>query len=140
MSSGFELRARLWEREGRKCWFCTRVTFLTAGPKNLRLATVDHLIPRIRGGADDDTNRVNCCQRCNLLKGVLTEAEFRSMSSVDALIFNDAATKHGFANLKVTEVAMSAGPGYVKPKARAAAERLQSAGYFTARGLTGTPP
>jgi hypothetical protein len=124
------VRRALWEREGGKCWYCGRDTMLNAGEQNPRLATVDHLIPRARGGVNNDTNRVNCCLRCNQLKGTLTEAEFRSMSSVEAVIFNDAASRYGIKNIDITEVALAAGPGYRKT---AAAERLQAAGYFSVR-------
>jgi|GEM_PF-5048008 len=66
-------------------------------------------MPLARGGTDDDTNRVCCCFRCNQAKGALTEAEFRSMSTVDAIRFNDAVKMHGLGNMTIIEVAMAAG-------------------------------
>jgi hypothetical protein len=131
------LRLRIWERDDKKCWYCGRPTVMHGDVKNPRLATIDHLIPRARGGTNDDTNVVSACKRCNELKGMLTEAEFRSMSTVDALIFNHAAQTYGLKNLHITEVAMSAGEGYRKPKPRASQERLQAAGYFAARAPNG---
>lgn len=109
-----ELRTKLWEREGQRCWYCDRKTKLLCGDTNSLRATNDHLIPRCRGGTNDETNQVSACRRCNELKGALTEAEFRSMSSVDAVKFNDAVIEHG-SKLGVIEVALSAGPGYWKP-------------------------
>jgi len=38
--------------------------------------TVDHLIPRARGGTNASENRVPCCPRCNTLKGDRTDDEF----------------------------------------------------------------
>jgi 5-methylcytosine-specific restriction endonuclease McrA len=37
--------------------------------------TVDHVLPRSRGGADSWDNLVACCLRCNNLKGNLTPEE-----------------------------------------------------------------
>lgn len=107
-----DLRKALWEREDKCCWYCTRKTRLYCQENAGDRATIDHLIPKCRGGVDDDTNRVNCCLRCNGLKGLLTEAEFRSMSSVDALRFNDAAGRYGIKNLRIIHIAMAAGEGY----------------------------
>lgn len=39
--------------------------------------TIDHKLPRSRGGKDNPSNTVPCCLRCNNLKGDLTDAEFR---------------------------------------------------------------
>ena len=38
-------------------------------------ATVDHVVPRSRGGADSWENLVACCLRCNNIKGDRTPAE-----------------------------------------------------------------
>jgi HNH endonuclease len=32
-------------------------------------ATIDHIVPRSRGGSDDEANLVLCCQPCNSIKG-----------------------------------------------------------------------
>ena len=41
-----------------------------------RLSTLDHVVPRSRGGADDLTNLVLACRRCNLCKGARTLQEW----------------------------------------------------------------
>lgn len=41
-----------------------------------RLATVDHIIPRSRGGTDDPSNLVICCHDCNSSKRRYTALEY----------------------------------------------------------------
>lgn len=52
------LRAAVLERDGYVCHWCH-------GPAN----TVDHLIPRVRGGSDDETNLAAACVACNSRRG-----------------------------------------------------------------------
>ncbi|MEQ9405504.1 MAG: HNH endonuclease [Cyclobacteriaceae bacterium] len=52
-------RHNIFKRDGHKCQYCgTR--------QNL---TLDHLIPRSRGGKTSWTNLVTACQKCNARKG-----------------------------------------------------------------------
>lgn len=51
------------------CPYCTK----TMKPKEL---SVDHIVPRSRGGSDDMSNLHLVCKECNLLKGNLLEEEF----------------------------------------------------------------
>jgi 5-methylcytosine-specific restriction endonuclease McrA len=54
-----------------QCEFCgTPLTFA---------ASVDHRTPIARGGRHQLANLAVCCQRCNALKGQLTEGEFREI-------------------------------------------------------------
>jgi hypothetical protein len=39
-------------------------------------ATIDHKIPRSKGGKNNKGNRVLCCRRCNTLKGDMDYEEF----------------------------------------------------------------
>lgn len=58
-------RKRIFKRDGNTCQYCgTR--------KNL---TIDHVIPRSRGGLNTWKNMVTCCSRCNLTKGDKTPEE-----------------------------------------------------------------
>ena len=42
----------------------------------LNKATIDHLVPRSRGGASEPYNMVWACKRCNNEKGALTPEEY----------------------------------------------------------------
>jgi len=57
-------RRGVLRRDGQRCAYCDR----TAG-------TVDHVLPRSRGGADTWENLVACCVRCNNVKGNRTPEE-----------------------------------------------------------------
>ena len=51
-------------RDGRRCGYCDRPA-----------ATVDHILPRSRGGRNTWTNTVAACAACNQAKGDRTPAE-----------------------------------------------------------------
>lgn len=55
-------RRFLYEMQGGKCAYCDE-------PIELHFATLDHVIPRVRGGSDEIDNLVVACKSCNLLKG-----------------------------------------------------------------------
>lgn len=63
-----KLRRRVLE-QSMVCFYCDR-------PLTEASATIDHLIPRVRGGGTHMGNLVACCLRCNKLKGNLTVYEF----------------------------------------------------------------
>ncbi len=52
-------RHNIFKRDGHKCQYC-------GTNKDL---TLDHLIPRSKGGKSSWTNLVTACKRCNALKG-----------------------------------------------------------------------
>lgn len=61
------------------CFYCG-AEFMVIWNENGRVylmgLEVDHLVPVIRGGANDDGNLVLSCQPCNLRKGTSTLQEF----------------------------------------------------------------
>ncbi|WP_029146165.1 HNH endonuclease [Microbacterium luticocti] len=57
-------RRGVLRRDGFRCAYCGG-----------HAATIDHVLPRSRGGADSWENLVACCQRCNNVKGDRTPAE-----------------------------------------------------------------
>ena len=59
-------RRNLMYRDQYKCQYCATKT---------ASLTVDHVIPRSRGGTDAWENVVACCQRCNVKKGDRTPKE-----------------------------------------------------------------
>ncbi|GAB3739939.1 hypothetical protein GCM10028794_24090 [Silanimonas algicola] len=59
---------RLMFAQGGKCFFCARVL-----PKSE--ASIEHLVPSSRGGANSDDNCVACCKSINALLGSMSLKE-----------------------------------------------------------------
>ncbi|PZG16484.1 HNH endonuclease [Micromonospora craterilacus] len=62
-------------RDGRRCGYC-------AGPA----ATVDHILPRSRGGKNTWRNTVSACAPCNQAKGDRTPAEAGMVLRIKPLV------------------------------------------------------
>lgn len=58
-------RQRIFKRDNYQCVYC-------GSHKDL---TIDHVLPRSRGGKNTWTNLVSCCSKCNLKKGNKTPDE-----------------------------------------------------------------
>jgi len=58
-------RHRLYKRDGNQCTYC-------GNRKNL---TIDHIIPKSKGGGNTWMNLVTCCSSCNRIKGDRTPDE-----------------------------------------------------------------
>ena len=71
--SFFEELSLLSRRQDHLCAYCGLKTRLVKGKYKTRIrhldATRDHVIPLKRGGADNMSNLVMACKRCNELKG-----------------------------------------------------------------------
>jgi 5-methylcytosine-specific restriction endonuclease McrA len=63
--SSIRRRAGIFRRFGFTCYLCDDPA-----------TTLDHVIPRARGGSNRDENLRPCCRRCNEAKGDLTLAEY----------------------------------------------------------------
>ena len=59
-------RRGVLRRDGQHCGYCGKSA-----------TTIDHILPRSRGGAGTWENLVACCLRCNNVKGDRTPAEMR---------------------------------------------------------------
>ena len=59
-----KLRERLWHHDGRKCHWCGQMTLLCLEPIHNQ-ATIDHIVPRCRGGPTRVENCVSACFTCN---------------------------------------------------------------------------
>ncbi len=61
-------RRAVYVRDDRTCQYCGH-----------RAESIDHVVPRSRGGAHEWTNVVACCRRCNTVKGdrLLSETSMR---------------------------------------------------------------
>lgn len=57
-------RRALWEKEGMQCHWCQQPTRFSSDHA-WDVATTDHVIPRYKGGTNDDDNLVSACNRCN---------------------------------------------------------------------------
>lgn len=76
-------RTTILQTQGHSCHYCqyqwpgdrASITRLIkrGGP---RAPTMDHRVPRARGGTDHPDNLVVCCQQCNSEKAHLTETEY----------------------------------------------------------------
>jgi CRISPR/Cas system Type II protein with McrA/HNH and RuvC-like nuclease domain len=80
-------RQTLYLRQQGHCYYCGCATHIgrTDGPF---LFTVDHKLPRSRGGSNRYDNLVGACKGCNNLKGSMTAAEYIKWlvgKNVDAL-------------------------------------------------------
>lgn len=58
-------RVNVYKRDAYRCQYCSSRDDLT----------LDHILPRSRGGKDTWTNLVTACQKCNTMKGDRTPAE-----------------------------------------------------------------
>ncbi len=65
-------RHRIFRRDNHECVYC--------GSK--KQLTLDHVIPKSRGGGNEWTNLVTCCFKCNLKKGNKTPEEAKMTMKV----------------------------------------------------------
>lgn len=60
----------VWQRDGFQCVYCRKVVDIPSPDISQSIwATVDHVIPRSKGGSNDKKNLVTACFPCNLRKG-----------------------------------------------------------------------
>ena len=90
-----DLRALLFERQGGLCHYCgvqmrqTRIRGFRSHPHNL--ATLEHLVPRSKGGATSILNCVVACHLCNSTRADMPLEEW------DALLSAANEDRHGQA-------------------------------------------
>lgn len=63
------IREIVFERDNYTCGYCGKY----CGKKKIR--TIDHKLPKSRGGTDSLDNLVTACKRCNVQKGDRTPIE-----------------------------------------------------------------
>jgi 5-methylcytosine-specific restriction endonuclease McrA len=69
----------VFERDGWRCYLCGEATpTALRGNHDPRAPELDHVVPLASGGAHTYANCACACRECNILKGALTVAEFRS--------------------------------------------------------------
>ena len=57
-------RELLWLKEGKRCHWCGRPTRLCNEPAEDQ-ATIEHIIPRYKGGTNEESNLTSACRACN---------------------------------------------------------------------------
>jgi len=75
-------RSRLFKRDNHQCGYC-------GSKKNL---TIDHILPKSKGGGNTWTNLVTCCSPCNRTKGDRTPEQANMVLSItpyEPNIFSD---------------------------------------------------
>jgi 5-methylcytosine-specific restriction endonuclease McrA len=66
---GKRARQRIYEDAGWVCQLCLSPVRLDVDPLHPRYPTLDHVLPRSRGGADDPSNLRLACRQCNVTRG-----------------------------------------------------------------------
>lgn len=69
------VRQKVYDRDGLKCRYCGVLCVIWVGPPFWRppapqnMATIDHVIPRVKGGGNNLENLATACRKCNHAKG-----------------------------------------------------------------------
>jgi 5-methylcytosine-specific restriction endonuclease McrA len=63
-------RDNIYLRDGYKCIYC----------ETKKSLTLDHVIPRSKGGNNEWDNLITCCHSCNVLKGDKSVEEFLNLT------------------------------------------------------------
>jgi len=69
-----EIRRQLIAECDSKCFYCGKIVIEACPDRNF-LATVDHVIPKSKGGSDDKSNLVLACYPCNFKKDYISPEE-----------------------------------------------------------------
>lgn len=62
-------RRKLWNAQQGKCFYCSQ-------PCTPKTFTVDHIVPKSKGGSNGLANKVGACLSCNNAKGSMSQEEF----------------------------------------------------------------
>jgi 5-methylcytosine-specific restriction endonuclease McrA len=85
-------RKNIFNRDRNTCQYCGRVF----SPKNL---TLDHILPRAKGGKSTWENLVACCHECNATKGDTLLCDLRNMKLIrNPKSINSHTSKHLLRN------------------------------------------
>jgi hypothetical protein len=120
----YTLAALIW-RANRRCTWCTRVVARAT-------CSIDHVIPRVRGGTDDPRNLVLACRLCNLQRydlGIVpprARRAGRSAATCGAEIARQTAIPVGrgtAANVAAREIALAWFGAYIERNRKCLAKR-----------------
>lgn len=63
-----ERRIAIYERDGWICHLCSEPVDMSAGYNEKLAATLDHLLPRSKGGTDEESNLRTSHRHCNSMR------------------------------------------------------------------------
>ena len=69
---------KLFEFQDGRCFWCQEKMFL--GKNNPNSATIDHLVPRSKGGRNFESNYVIACHECNVSRGARSAIKWALIS------------------------------------------------------------
>ena len=69
-------RKRILDKTGGKCFYCEK-------PLQISEMTIDHFIPKLKGGSNTIDNFVPSCDKCNRLKGHLDPHIFMEVKDME---------------------------------------------------------
>lgn len=79
------IRERLFMKQGGFCFYCLEpMDMATPIQTHPRRGTLDHIVPRSRGGTNVLSNLVLACYNCNRSKADQDEASFRKRQRLKA--------------------------------------------------------
>jgi hypothetical protein len=77
------------ERDGTRCWLCTAPVEFNRPPKHPRSPSLDHVVPRSKGGTNALSNLKLAHLLCNTLRGNRAAATVRRASGTPFTVFPD---------------------------------------------------
>jgi 5-methylcytosine-specific restriction endonuclease McrA len=81
-------RINVIKRDGYKCYLC-QCKLSLYGENGVPMGTMDHVVPKSKGGSNDYDNLKACCEPCNTKKASKTLPQFFIHDSAGALSCND---------------------------------------------------
>lgn len=84
---------KLKKKLGLKCAYCEC--------NNPLLLTIDHIMPKSRGGNDDISNKQVCCFICNQLKGPMDDKEFKKYFKALKQMYDVSKIRLDYSKLNV---------------------------------------
>ena len=69
MTSNRSARLRLWNSGHKYCAYCGVPVTINKERNLNHLLTIDHILPRVKGGITKEDNILVACNRCNNAKG-----------------------------------------------------------------------
>jgi len=79
--------------KGKFCVYC--------GCSHPLLLTVDHIVPKSKGGKDIDSNKQVCCYICNLFKGTLSDKEYKAYYKNMVALYGIGRIKLSIGNISL---------------------------------------